>query len=96
MNSTVQFLRAIPELQAALNTFSSDTQANHDGHLTREMGNLFQNMGQTTERFIPVMFLQRLRLVAPQFAEQRPGIGYAQQGVFKIYSTQEVCPLKIH
>jgi hypothetical protein len=44
------------------------------------MRRLYQSMGQTTERMIPALFLQRLRVVAPQFAEQRPGQGYAQQG----------------
>lgn len=47
--------------------------------LTAEMRRLYQAMGQTTERMIPVVFLQKLRVVAPQFAEQRPGQGYAQQ-----------------
>jgi hypothetical protein len=80
MNSTVQVLRAIPELNTALDAYSPSPQAGQNGMLTAEMRRLYQNMGQTTEKIIPAMFLQRLRVVNPQFAEQRPGQGYAQQG----------------
>jgi ubiquitin carboxyl-terminal hydrolase 14 len=80
MNSTVQCLRTIPELQTALQAYSPGGQSDANRRLTAEMRRLYQSMGQTTERMIPAMFLERLRVVAPQFAEQRPGQGYAQQG----------------
>ena len=73
-----QALRAIPELQPALNSFSSAPGA--AGGLTAEMRRLYQNMNQTTEKFMPAIFIERLRQFAPQFAEFRPGQGYAQQG----------------
>lgn len=81
MNSTVQVLRAIPELSVALNSYSPTPQAGQNGVLASEMRRLYQNMGQTTEKVIPALFLQRLRVVNPQFAEQRPGQGFAQQGI---------------
>jgi ubiquitin carboxyl-terminal hydrolase 14 len=80
MNSTIQCLRTIPELQTALQAYSPGDQSDTNRQLTAEMRRLYQSMGQTTERMIPALFLQRLRVVAPQFAEQRPGQGYAQQG----------------
>jgi len=79
MNSTVQCLRTIPELQSALQAYTPSDQSGANGQLTAEMRRLYTAMGQTTERMIPAVFLQRLRIVAPQFAEQRPGQGYAQQ-----------------
>lgn len=80
MNATVQCLRAIPELQTALSSYSAGTQGGSDTQLTAEMRRLYEGMAQTTDRYIPALFLQRLRLVAPQFAEQRPGVGFVQQG----------------
>jgi ubiquitin carboxyl-terminal hydrolase 14 len=80
MNSTIQCLRAIPELHAALNAYEGNPPAGGQARLTTEMRRLYQSMSQTTERMIPALFLQQLRTVAPQFAEQRPGQGYAQQG----------------
>jgi len=47
--------------------------------LTAEMRKLYESMNQTTEKFMPAIFLERLRQFAPQFAEFRPGQGYAQQ-----------------
>lgn len=80
MNSTIQCLRTIPELQTALQGYSPGDQSDANRQLTAEMRRLYQSMGQTTERMIPALFLQRLRAVAPQFAERRPGQGFAQQG----------------
>lgn len=73
-----QALRAIPELQPALNSFTS--APGPAGGLTAEMRKLYEGMNQTTEKFMPAIFLERLRQFAPQFAEFRPGQGYAQQG----------------
>ncbi|SRR5258706_1780581 len=78
-----QALRAIPELQPALNSFTS--APGPAGGLTAEMRKLYEGMNQTTEKFMPAIFLERLRQFAPQFAEFRLGQGYAQQGG-RIYS----------
>ncbi|KAF9516715.1 hypothetical protein BS47DRAFT_1315175 [Hydnum rufescens UP504] len=76
MNSTIQVLRAVPELHTALSTFDGRGNTNKD--LIAAMRDLYRGMGQTTEGFPPYKFLQLLRVVAPQFAETRQGV-YAQQ-----------------
>ncbi|GAA6040426.1 hypothetical protein JCM8097_004543 [Rhodosporidiobolus ruineniae] len=79
MNSTVQVLRAIPELQTALND-SQGSAAHPDTHLTNSLRDLYKNMGKTTEGFPPLAFLGMLRQFAPQFAERSRQTGqYAQQ-----------------
>lgn len=77
MNSTVQVLRAVPELHTALGSFTGRGDMNKD--LVSTMRDLYRTMGQTTEGIPPIAFLQLLRQVAPQFAETRQG-HYAQQG----------------
>ncbi|BGP43280.1 deubiquitinating enzyme [Rhodotorula kratochvilovae] len=79
MNSTVQVLRAIPELQSALNS-SQDAAGQPNAQLTRSLRDLYKSMGQTTEGFPPLSFLSMLRQFAPQFAERSRATGqYAQQ-----------------
>ncbi|KAJ3559695.1 hypothetical protein NM688_g182 [Phlebia brevispora] len=82
MNSTVQAMRAIPELQTAL-------QEAPTGGIAGSLKDLYNNMSKTTEAFTPATFLTNLRRAFPQFAElSRPsgggmkGLmsgGYAQQ-----------------
>lgn len=84
LNSTLQVLRAIPELQVALNNFPG-TMGSADGeaNLTAALRDLYKNMGSTAEAFPPLALLSILRQVAPQFAEMASGPGggrgYAQQ-----------------
>ncbi|GAA5846356.1 hypothetical protein JCM5353_005260 [Sporobolomyces roseus] len=79
MNSTVQVLRAIPELQNSLNS-ASGAGAQPDAQLTKSLRDLYQNMSKTTEGFPPFAFLNMLRQFAPQFAERSRTNGqYAQQ-----------------
>ncbi|GAA5840585.1 hypothetical protein JCM11251_007620 [Rhodosporidiobolus azoricus] len=79
MNSTVQVLRAIPELQTALNE-AQGSAVQPDSQLTHSLRDLYQNMGKTTEGFPPFVFLNMLRQFAPQFAERSRQSGqYAQQ-----------------
>jgi ubiquitin carboxyl-terminal hydrolase 14 len=84
LNSTLQVLRAIPELQVALNSFPG-TMGSADGeaNLTAALRDLYKNMGSTAEAFPPLALLSILRQVAPQFAEMASGPGggrgYAQQ-----------------
>ncbi|KAL4065479.1 hypothetical protein V8B97DRAFT_2010451 [Scleroderma yunnanense] len=78
MNSTVQAMRAIPELQLALGT-SSPLDV-----LPKALRDLYVNMSRTTESVVPLPFLTVLRQVVPQFAEldrSKSGMmaGYAQQ-----------------
>ncbi|POY72836.1 putative Ubiquitinyl hydrolase 1 [Rhodotorula taiwanensis] len=79
MNSTVQVLRAIPELQNALNSAQGQASV-PDAQLTRQLRDLYQSMNRTTDAFPPLTFLNMLRQFAPQFAERSRQTGqYAQQ-----------------
>ncbi|KAL9932478.1 hypothetical protein V8E36_008595 [Tilletia maclaganii] len=89
LNSTLQVLRCIPELQVALNNFSGNMgSADRNSNLTASLRDLFKNLGRTTDAFPPLAFLTILRQVAPQFAEEsRSGGGYAQQDAEEVYVT---------
>ena len=96
MNSTVQAIRAIPELQIALGTQVLPSFAPFPVSplscrslpldvLPRALRDLYVNMSRTTESVIPSAFLAVLRHVVPQFNEldrskSSPMMGYAQQG----------------
>lgn len=93
LNSTLQTLRAVPELQEALvkyepsasggGGFGGITQLD----LTRQLRDLYKNMSQTQEPYTPHGFLNALRSAFPQFAEQsRTGHGYAQQDAEEAWS----------
>ncbi|KAI0673157.1 cysteine proteinase [Trametes maxima] len=80
MNATLQAMRAIPELQVAL-------QSSSPSGLSLALRNLYTNMAKTTESVTPSAFVAALRHAFPQFAEQTRatgikgllGGGYAQQ-----------------
>ncbi len=81
MNATIQALRVIPPMQAALNT----TEAS--GSLIPQLRDLYSSMLKTTDSITPLTFLQALRQALPQFAEQsRGGVGYAQQDAEEAFS----------
>ncbi|KIM41807.1 hypothetical protein M413DRAFT_445024 [Hebeloma cylindrosporum] len=65
MNATVQALRAVPELQIALETPSLQSTT----PLPAALRDLYHNMSRTTDSITPMQFLQVLRQVNPQFAE---------------------------
>ncbi|PWN26331.1 cysteine proteinase [Jaminaea rosea] len=81
LNSTLQVLRVIPELQVALNSFAGNMGgADGERNLTASLRDLYKSLNETTEAFPPLAFLSILRSVAPQFAEQQQqGGGFAQQ-----------------
>ncbi|GBB90513.1 hypothetical protein RclHR1_01750012 [Rhizophagus clarus] len=80
MNSTLQCLRAMPELQESLNSFASgsSSSAGAADTLTTSLRDLYRNLNQTTEGATPLNFLQILRSAFPQFA-QRNANGFMQQ-----------------
>lgn len=101
LNSTLQTLRAIPELQTELMAYkqSSGGSGNLDlsqfglgglgasGDLVASLRDLYKQMGTTQEGFPPLMFLNAFRTAYPQFAEQsRDGRGYSQQDAEEAYS----------
>ncbi|KAJ3778491.1 hypothetical protein FB446DRAFT_713739 [Lentinula raphanica] len=100
MNSTVQALRAIPELQVALgvpspNAPSSSSAPDLNGTLPRPLRDLYASLSRTSDAVNPAQFLNVLRQVNPQFAERDRsgkgammgmGGGYAQQDAEECYS----------
>jgi len=89
MNASLQALRTIPELKTVLSTYRPDradvmvsSMSNGGTHsgVTSDLRNLFVGMDKTTEAIPPFAFLNSLRRVNPQFAEQSQHGGYAQQG----------------
>ncbi|KAI1246246.1 hypothetical protein MGN70_013143 [Eutypa lata] len=90
LNSTLQTLRAIPELQNALVKY--EPQSTTAGSipqldLTRQLRDLYKSMSQTQEAYIPLAFLNALRNAFPQFAERsRTGQGFAQQDAEEAWS----------
>ena len=92
MNSTLQTLRAVPELQEQLLKYSGANAGTSSGpdlsqfglpgtvDLTTSLRDLYKQMSETQEGFPPLMFLHALQSAFPQFAERsKTGHGYAQQ-----------------
>lgn len=86
MNSSLQALRAIPELQEELKGYKPASGASSStgvdlsqfglsglgssNDLTQSLSDLYNQMGQTQEGFPPMMFLNAFRNKYPQFAEK--------------------------
>ncbi|CAE6449418.1 unnamed protein product [Rhizoctonia solani] len=88
LNSTVQALRAIPELQTALDPVTgTPTTAQH--RLALALRETYKAMGKTTEGFPPLILLTSLRAVFPQFAEQSNAGHYAQQDAEECWNAEE-------
>ncbi|KAI0487406.1 ubiquitin carboxyl-terminal hydrolase-like protein [Xylaria cf. heliscus] len=91
LNSTLQALRAIPELQDALIKYEPQS-AGATGtlpqlDLTRQLRDTYKQMSETQEAYTPHAFLTSLRNLYPQFAERsRTGAGYAQQDAEEAWS----------
>ncbi|SNX83511.1 related to ubiquitin-specific protease [Melanopsichium pennsylvanicum] len=87
LNSTLQVLRAIPELQTALGQFDGGLGGvDGEKNLTAALRDLYKNLSQTTEPFPPFAFLTILRQMAPQFAEMsRDGNTFAQQDAEEVW-----------
>jgi ubiquitin carboxyl-terminal hydrolase 14 len=102
LNSTLQTLRAVPELQEELSKYKPVRSAQPDAgsilselnmggapgmDLTANLRDLYRQMSQTQQGFPPLMFLQALRAAFPQFAQMsKSGNGYAQQDAEEAWS----------
>lgn len=102
LNSTLQTLRSLPELQEELQRYQpgrarqtglSDISAFGLGaldgsrDLAASLRDLFKQMSETQEGIPPLMFLNALRTAYPQFAQRdRNGHGYAQQDAEEAWS----------
>ncbi|GBC39388.2 ubiquitin carboxyl-terminal hydrolase 14 isoform X2 [Rhizophagus irregularis DAOM 181602=DAOM 197198] len=90
MNSTLQCLRVIPEMQESLNRFTSGSSV--ADKLTTSLRDLYNNLNQATESVVPLHFLQLFRSVFPQFA-QNTADGFMQQDAEECW-TQIISILK--
>ena len=86
MNSTLQTLRAVPELQAQLLKYTGTNASSSRGvdlsqyglpsslgesaDITSSLRDLYKQMSETQEGFPPLMFLNTLQTAFPQFAEK--------------------------
>ncbi|EED19339.1 ubiquitin C-terminal hydrolase, putative [Talaromyces stipitatus ATCC 10500] len=101
LNSTLQTLRGIPELQQELLRYSSTSSSDGasrlselglgglgaSSDLTGSLRDLYKQMSETQEGFPPLMFLNVLRNTFPQFAQKaQNGHGYAQQDAEEAWS----------
>ncbi|KIL89414.1 ubiquitin thiolesterase [Fusarium avenaceum] len=93
LNSTLQTLRLIPELQEALGNYSPSSSSSNfmmastNMDLASQLSSLYKKMGETQDAFPPMNFLNSLRVVFPQFAEKsKSGQGYAQQDAEEAWS----------
>ncbi len=92
LNSTLQTLRAVPELQDQLLKYQDGNASSSGGvdlsqfglqgsvDLTGSLRDLYKQMAETQQGFPPLMFLHALQTAFPRFAEKnKSGPGYAQQ-----------------
>ncbi|KAK2880169.1 hypothetical protein FQN49_000516 [Arthroderma sp. PD_2] len=93
LNSTLQALRLMPELQEELLKYKSAQQGSSSLFgsgsldLTASLRDLYKQMSETQHGFPPMMFLNALRTAFPQFAQKsRDGHGYAQQDAEEAWS----------
>ncbi|KAL9004203.1 MAG: hypothetical protein Q9188_002976 [Gyalolechia gomerana] len=95
LNSTLQTLRCVPELQEELQKYSGSSgpdlsQFGLGGSaldLTSSLRDLYKQMSETQEGFPPLIFLNALRTSFPQFAQKsKTGPGYAQQDAEEAWS----------
>ena len=113
MNSTLQTLRAVPELQDQLFKYTDSGTGPSGGIDLRQFGlpsgsigpsgsvditsslrDLYKQMSGTQEGFPPLVFLNTLQTVFPQFAEKaKNGHGFAQQDAEEAW-TQIVSQLR--
>ncbi|KAK2736337.1 deubiquitinating enzyme [Myotisia sp. PD_48] len=90
LNSTLQTLRTMPELQQQLLKYkpaNEGASAVHGTDLTASLRDLYKQMSETQQGFPPMLFLHALRKQFPQFAQKtREGHGYAQQDAEEAWS----------
>ncbi|CAM9148326.1 unnamed protein product [Ascophyllum nodosum] len=89
MNATLQCIRKVPELREALSAFRP-TSYGADGNLgplfTASLNETFNQADRSTDAIPPIKFVQVLRQIFPQFAQQGPRGGFMQQDAEELYS----------
>ncbi|KAJ2714901.1 deubiquitinating enzyme [Coemansia spiralis] len=80
MNASLQCLKAIPEVRAALAAHTvTSAQADPRQGLAAALRRLFDELGESGEGVPPFVFLQLLRQVFPKFGERDPETGGNRQ-----------------
>ncbi|CAM9587800.1 unnamed protein product, partial [Discosporangium mesarthrocarpum] len=88
MNSTLQCMRKVPELRQALSKYrppAAGASGDMAPALAAALRDTYNSVDRSTEAAPPVMFLQILRSLFPQFAQQGPR-GFMQQDAEEFYS----------
>ncbi|KAG5940255.1 hypothetical protein E4U53_007621 [Claviceps sorghi] len=90
LNSTLQTLRSIPELQTFLQNYKPSVSVLRplpQVDLALQLATLYKQMGETQAPFEPLGFLTSLRVVFPQFAEKaKSSNAFAQQDAEEAWS----------
>jgi len=86
MNSTLQCLKAVPELRASLRAVDSGEGAGAGQSTTfaKALARTFETMDVATEAVPPTAFVSVLRAAEPQFAERNQR-GYMQQDAQELF-----------
>ncbi|KAL1311249.1 hypothetical protein AAFC00_001438 [Neodothiora populina] len=101
LNSSLQVMRSIPELNQALQSYSESGSSGSSNlsqfglgglgasnDLVGSLRDLYKQMSETEEGFPPLVFLNALRQNYPQFAQKsKDGHGYAQQDAEEAWSS---------
>lgn len=90
LNSTLQTLRAIPELATSLAQVTGSLGIDNRKNLPVALKQLYSELSKTAEAVPPLVFLQVLRSAFPQFAEQGRG-GYLQQDAEEVMNSIVSC-----
>ncbi|XP_058125502.1 ubiquitin carboxyl-terminal hydrolase 14 [Anopheles ziemanni] len=92
MNATLQCLRSVRELRAALKEYREDSSSASGlaglaspQAITMSMKNLFEDM-ERSDTITPVLFLQRLHIAFPNFAQTGESGSYRQQDANECWS----------
>lgn len=80
-------MRAIPELNETLHTFSGALGSDPLKNIAISMRDLFKAMDKSGTGIPPMVFLQMLRSAFPQFSQQDRMGGYMQQDAEECYSS---------
>lgn len=82
LNSTLQAIRAIPEVHQALTEFTPSSSSSSfvpESRVANSLKNLFITIDNTPNAVPPLEVISNLRILAPQFAERDQRGQYAQQ-----------------
>jgi len=92
LNSTVQCLRAIPELKDSLRRYTRTAQDPHDVSHTMAVAlrNLFATLDNSVQPVIPFEFVTKFRDAFPKFAQQQEG-RYMQQDAEEAWTQLLYC-----